>query len=321
MNQEKIKTKINGTLLGVVVGDLLGEQVEGLANPGILTKFRNGAKYTDDTEMTLITMQHLITFNTIKPVSLTLEYASNATLGTRKYGGNASKTLNKIKQNPELWDCAYTDFLQEGSWGNGCLMRISPIALYDLNATPTELSKHLSDCLRGTHNNEEALQCSIEYCTIIKEMFTNTSGNVDAKTFIDNIISRNNNSRLTEKVNVIKRHIIDSDKIKTFEELYKFMNEGIVEHSIRASDTLALTIGILAHFFKYKQWTATQLLSIMVAMGGDTDTNAAILGSILGALLGVSWIELHWFNNIEDKTNIMAMFQKFLDFVIKHKKV
>ena len=313
-----LNAKINGTLLGIVVGDLLGEQVEGNSNPGIIKKFRNGAKYTDDTEMTLITLQHLLTFQTIDPLILTLEYAANADY-SRKYGGNAYKTLKKIQYNPELWETAYTEFLQEGSWGNGCLMRISPIALFDINAPIEVLNQHLIDCLKGTHNNDEALQCSIEYCLILKDLLFHQLIEVDALFFLQKIIDRNLNQRLTSKIQLIKDNIINTDNICKYDSLFQFVNNDLVEHGIRASDTLSLIVAILSYNWKYKQWSPTQLMSIIISMGGDTDTNAAILGSLLGALYGVDWIDVDWFNNIENKQQIMNQFEKFTNYLInKH---
>jgi len=317
---ELINSKITGSLLGVVIGDLLGEQVESTLNPGIIKKYRVNARYTDDTEMTLITLQHLLSFETIKPVSLILEYAANADY-SRKYGGNAFRTLKKIASNPDKWETAYTEFLEEGSWGNGCLMRISPIALYDMNSSYEQLSQHLSDCLRGTHNNEEALQCSIEYCSILKNLFLKKPHEIDSNKFINEIIQRNTNPRLTSKVQLIKNKIIDTESVDKYDLLAKFINNDIVEHGIRSSDTLALVIATLAYNFKYKQWSPTQLLSIVISFGGDTDTNAAILGSLLGALYGIEWIDIDWFNNIENKKVILGKFQQFAELLVNKNKI
>jgi ADP-ribosylglycohydrolase len=309
--------KILGTLIGVVVGDLLGEQVEGVKNPGIITKFAKNARYTDDTEMTLITVQHLLTFQTVKPISLIIEYASNAH-GNRKYGGNAFKTLNRIKTNPNKWKSAYKEFLDEGSWGNGCLMRISPIALFNLEKSPDVLLQHLRDCLIGTHSNEEALQCSFEYCLIIRDLYQqDPKVPLNATTFIERVIERNHNQRLTDKCKMIHEQIVKTDKVNKYGNLNGFINEELVEHSIRASDTLAMVLAVFTYNLKYLQWSTSALLPIVISMGGDTDTNAAILGSLLGALYGLDWIDKDWFDNIEDKQKILHMFNQFVEMVEK----
>lgn len=319
MNPEVIKSKICGTLLGVVVGDMLGEQVEGSASPGLIESYRKGSRYTDDSEMTLITLQHLITFKTIKPVTLNLEYACNADF-SRKYGGNSAKTLKKIKQKPDQWDSAHKEFLSEGSWGNGCLMRISPIALFNLNDQKT-LTSHLTDCLIATHNSSESLQCSLEYCYFLRELFFSTPESVKYHQLIDNIIERNLNQRLTDKIALIKTKILADDApVKKYEHLFQIINQEIVEHSIRASDTLALVIAVYIYNCKYKQWSPNKLLSIVVSLGGDTDTNAAILGSFLGALYGVDWIAIDWFNNIESRSLLLQKFTQFSEILIDHLK-
>ena len=313
-------SKISGVLLGVICGDLLGEQVESTPNTRIIKTFRTNAKYTDDTEMTLITLQHLMSFKTIKPLAMSIEYASNATW-SRKYGGNMVKTLKKIKEQPHKWETAYKEFLEEGSWGNGCLMRIAPLALFDLNASREDLSQHLTDCLKSTHNNDESLQCSIEYCLILKELFQSPTNKIDHMKLVQNVIDRNLNARLTEKIQLIKDKILDTNSVEKYDQLSHFINHDLVEHGIRSSDTLALVIATLMYNCKYNQWTPTALLSIIVSFGGDTDTNASILGAFLGAIYSINWIAVDWFNNIENKTKILNQFQTFGKFLVKENRV
>ena len=89
--------RIEGILLGVICGDMLGEPHEGQATPGLVTHFKvTQPIYTDDTEQTLITLYHLMSNHTIRPITMALELACNLS-SHRKYGGNAFKTLKKIK--------------------------------------------------------------------------------------------------------------------------------------------------------------------------------------------------------------------------------
>lgn len=319
MDTNLLNSKLSGVLLGVIVGDLLGEQVESTSNPGLIRKFKKGAKYTDDTEMTLITLQHLLSFKTIDPMILALEYAGNFT-PSRKYGGNMIKTLKKIREYPELWDSAYKEFLEDGSWGNGCLMRVAPIAMFCLNETKTTLRQYLTDCLIATHSNEEALECSMEYCLLLRELFMTEKGEINSSQFLNQIIERNSNQRLTDKVKLIKHKVVDTNLVENYNQLFKFANTEVIEHSIRSSDTLAVVIAVLAYNAKYKQWSNTQLLTIIISFGGDTDTNASILGALIGALSGIDWIDVDWFNEIENKKEILGKLQLFSDLVLKERK-
>jgi ADP-ribosylglycohydrolase len=320
MDINLLNSKLSGVILGVIVGDLLGEQVESTQNPGLIRKFRSGAKYTDDTEMTLITLQHLLSFKRIEPMILALEYAGNFT-PSRKYGGNMIKTLKKIREYPELWDSVYKEFLGDGSWGNGCLMRVAPIGLFCLNESYDTLRQYLNDCLLATHSHIEALECSIEYCLLLREFFFNQKGEINADQLLSSIITRNSNQRLTDKVKLIKDKVVDSKAVDNYNSLFKFINTEVIEHGIRSSDTLAVVIGVLAYNAKYKQWTNTQLLTIIISFGGDTDTNASILGALIGALSGIDWIDVDWFNNIENKKNILIQLQSFSDLIIKDRKL
>ena len=316
MDQSTIKGKICGSLLGVVVGDLLGEQVEHNTSPGIVKEFRKGARYTDDTEMTLITLQHLNTFKDIKPTTLSIEYAANADY-SRKYGGNSSKTMRRISCDPETWDKAYLDYLPYGSWGNGCLMRISPIALFNLKSDEQTLLKNIKDCLISTHNSDESISCSLQYCLLIKNLFFAKPGKLKYIKLLNEMIRKNFNQRLTDKLILIHQQMIENDIVDTYEKLFEFINKDLCTDKIRSSDTLALVIAMLMFNFKYEKWSPTELLIITVSLGGDTDTNAAIIGSLIGALYGIKWITVPWFRNIEDKDTILEKINTFEDIVQK----
>jgi len=320
MNISQIKAKVTAVLLGVIVGDQLGEQVESTPSPGIIHSFRPHSRYTDDTQQTLITLEHLLMWKDIKPMILALEYAANADL-SRKYGGNAANTLKKIKAYPELWESAYKEFLPNGSYGNGAIMRISSIALFDLEASQETLTKHLRDCLASTHNCEEALQCATEYCLTLRDLFVTPEAKLTDQSLIQRIMDRNLNDRLTDKAKQIKAKILDSEDVNSYERLFRFINNDLVESNIRAVDTLALVIALLTYNLKYKQWNWASLLKITVSLGGDCDTNAAIMGSLIGAINSCTFLQADWIDGIEDKDHIRNRIKAFGTMLIEEGRI
>src|SRR5205823_5194236 len=118
----------------------------------------------------------------------------------------------------------YKEFLPNGSYGNGAIMRISSIALFDLEATQKTLTKHLQDCLASTHNCEEALQCAVEYCLTLRDLFVAPEGSVTHQSVVESIIRRNLNERLTEKAKQIKVQILETEAVNTYEKLFRFIN-------------------------------------------------------------------------------------------------
>ena len=131
------------------------------------------------------------------------------------------------------------------------------------------------------------------------------------------MIRKNFNQRLTDKLILIHQQMIENDIVDTYEKLFEFINKDLCTDKIRSSDTLALVIAMLMFNFKYEKWSPTELLIITVSLGGDTDTNAAIIGSLIGALYGIKWITVPWFRNIEDKDTILEKINTFEDIVQK----
>jgi ADP-ribosylglycohydrolase len=65
---------------------------------------------------------------------------------------------------------------------------------------------------------------------------------------------------------------------------------------IRASEAMACVLYAIAKYYLNPE----QCLIKIVNYGGDADTTAAIAGAILGALHGISWIPVRWYNRLEN---------------------
>jgi ADP-ribosyl-[dinitrogen reductase] hydrolase len=314
--------KIRGALLGVVVGDILGEPYENQKTtvsqtPPSVSEFKQYPMYTDDTEMTLITLAHIIHFKEIRPASLAIEYAANAS-SFRKYGGNAKRTQKVICQRPELWESAGLETLKEGSWGNGCLMRLMPIALW---SSKHDLFDNITKILVSTHNNPEALSCSMTFCLLIKLLINNavepsgvqTRYLPTAEDFLITVINLSQNDRLLCKLNMIRQKLIISDVQLSLPDLRLWIQNNVTEIGIRAVDTFAIIIAVMVYHLKHKtqEWKPHEVLSFIISLGGDTDTNASICGGLLGALYGDDWLPAKWVNAIPDYRRIEDAIRQF----------
>ncbi|ETO18343.1 hypothetical protein RFI_18932 [Reticulomyxa filosa] len=65
---------------------------------------------------------------------------------------------------------------------------------------------------------------------------------------------------------------------------------------IKAIDAVPLVMYCLGRWFRYPE----RCIINTVSLGGDTDTTASMVGGILGALHGTSWIPNRWFLNLEN---------------------
>lgn len=141
-------------VIGAILGDILGSPYEripqGLCNPDI--DLSEGREFTDDSILTVATMECML---------------DDSEEFERYYMRWASKFINK-----SVWGKNFATWVKNGdckkiehSWGNGCLMRISPIAYYP--GTEEECKRLAILSCQYTHNCPESFLAAIKYIEVL----------------------------------------------------------------------------------------------------------------------------------------------------------
>ena len=138
-------SKFRGCLVGALLGDALGESLEGCYNQPISmttvtehtmvskTKESRVLNYTDDTAMTRAICRSLIERKTYDNHDMAKKFADEYfNEPNRGYGAAVTTVFKRLREeNPADETLPARDqFDGMGSYGNGAAMRISPIALY-----------------------------------------------------------------------------------------------------------------------------------------------------------------------------------------------
>lgn len=137
---------LNKTMLGAIVGDIIGSPYEFKPNKDIAFEiFKQGSRFTDDTVMTLAVARWLMEDKTHNPTTL-IDIMTE--LGVRYpkvgYGSTFAKWLALSEKQPY------------NSWGNGSGMRVSPIGLYA--ETLDEALSLAAVSAMVTHNHKEGVR-------------------------------------------------------------------------------------------------------------------------------------------------------------------
>lgn len=170
-------------MIGVLVGDCLGKNFEGISNPNmshlihVLDKLENCKfEYTDDTALTKAVCTSLIKSKALDVANMA---ESLVTVFEREpWRGYASgavflfqslifiKTKNNFEE--EAFIPALNLFEGTGSFGNGSGMRIGPIALYTIKKSVEEMvvASVLATCL--THTNYLGIIGALLQCYAIR---------------------------------------------------------------------------------------------------------------------------------------------------------
>lgn len=304
---------VKDSLYGFIVGDAMGvpiefEDREKLINKPVTSMLGYGSHdveagvYSDDTSMTLATMDSIIKQNGI------INYNDIADRFCNWVNNNEYTATNKIfdigmttkyalikyfNNKIDATMCGGTNINENG---NGSLMRMLPIALYCFYKNikdDNEIFTLVKNSSSITHSHDiSILGCYIYVRYVISLLETKN------KISSYNFIKKLDYSMFIEEVKLKYSRILFSD-IST-------LNINDINSSGYVVDTLETVFWIVLNCSSYNE-------SIIGAinLGGDTDTIGAITGSIAGILYGYDNISKRWLSKLKNKDYIDEIITKF----------
>lgn len=227
--------------IGAIAGDIIGSIYEfDNHRSKDFPLFGDGVEFTDDSIMTIATMQALLNGATHGDFVGAYKHFGNKYPSS--YGSRFSHWL--VADNPQPYD----------SWGNGSAMRVSPVAWFCDNLNDIERLAKVS--AEVTHNHPEGIKGAQ---SIAGAVFLARTGK--SKQDIKEYIEKNYEYFLDFKLNNIR-------------DIYQFdeSSAGTVPPAIVA-------------FLESTDFE--DAIRNAISIGGDSDTLAAITGSIAEAFYGV----------------------------------
>lgn len=283
--------KILGMLYGVALGDALGaphefktsipvtkytgELVYQLAVPSRFQGTRKGVigQVSDDTEMTLALAKSIIENNGYNRDQVILAYEDWA--NSKPMMGKNTRRLFQGVKTIKGYEQRYNKALQEDLeevQSNGSLMRASPLAIF-INLDDLDSFSPVVTDTRLTNPNRINEEASLIYTSAIAMALEGETA--------DNILNAIAESK--EQYAPEIEEAIDQAMAGTIRNVKE--NKGWVVHALYAAllglsyyDTLVKDIQVEAPF--------SESLNQIIILGGDTDTNGAIAGGLLGAYIG-----------------------------------
>lgn len=294
-------TKIRGAIVGAFTADALGATLEfkteadakkmllhynnfnsGLVGGGPFNL--NPGQFTDDSEMILANMSVIITCGYYDQEKVANAY--HLWFSSHPYDiGQATRSAVSEPTAQKMIKIAQT--INRTSLSNGCLMRLPGlVALYsNLNKSSKELIKAIIQDVSLTHSDPEIYNAAIIYGLILRkaiqgisasDLYSWTKSHSKKGSLISNII-----------------YALDSDQDE-FELNGKIFDSKQLDQKFCGFIGFALWLlfkCLLIHH-SYKD-----AILYIVGLGGDTDTNACIVGAVFGALYPKT-IPNKWLNSV-----------------------
>ena len=273
--KREVLERAQGCLLGQLAGDSLGSLVEFQGPETIAQAYPDGVRFladggtwdtiagqpTDDSEMALLLARMLVEKG--------------------RYDLNEAEECYRFWLDSGPFDCGYT--ISQGlagspnleSQANGALMRISPLGIFGVGKDMESLASWALQDGSITHPNQVCLEANQLFVMMVAHA-------VESGAKSDELYARVTEWADELKVESSLREVIESAKLKP------------------PADYASDKSGWVLVAFGNALWQLLHAPNLeegvvdTVMRGGDTDTNAAICGALLGAVHGRSEIPEQW---------------------------
>ena len=277
-----------GSVVGALIGDAAGGIFEFMGRPPTLHEAQAAldlpgggvfdlapGQFTDDGEMTMallgaiakgkgaykqeLAAQAYCEWEQSNPFDIGL--ATRAALRVPKAAMNDPKSLAKLV-------CSQAIEHNSESKANGCMMRATPLGIAATGCNTEETIEMVTSDVVLTHPNKDCIDSTVAYVLTLRHLIMN-DGDSEGAIEIANTYLLDKNQLVLGWINQALQGNIDPVTKQI----------GFVKHGF------TLAFHFLAYQFSYKEAIVQTLLR-----SGDTDTNACIVGGLIGASVGVEAI-------------------------------
>lgn len=302
--------KIKGVFFGLAVGDALGVPVEFKSRDYLVTTPVNGmtgfgtwnqppGTWSDDSSLAFCLAESLTRGYDLNDISVNfIKWRSEGFWGAyHKVFDVGNTTYAAIGRLLKGISPVLAGGMDEGSNGNGSLMRIMPLVFHIKDMSIEERYTKVLEVSSITHAHFRSVLACFIYVEIAIQIL---NGDTIEKAYAGmqkTIHAFVKEQGFNEKeVNIFGRILSDNIGNHPVESIH---SGGYVLHTLEAS------LWCLLNSNDYKEAVLKA-----VNLGGDTDTTACVAGGLAGLLYGYDAIPKEWINELARKTDIDDLSEK-----------
>ncbi|NEC89443.1 ADP-ribosylglycohydrolase family protein [Streptomyces sp. SID12501] len=260
------------SLRGLAVGDALGSQFFVPVNHSLLglRELPPGPwQWTDDTEMACSVVAVLAAHQRIDQDALALSFARHHDFD-RGYGPAVNRLLRLVREGGDWRELASALFNGQGSWGNGAAMRIAPLGAWYVD-DPEQATHQAEISAYPTHQHREAVVGAMAVAAAAA-LVGAPGGPPSPGALLDGVIA------------LVPRSAVSAG-LRRARDMLDYADAGTVAAVLgcgrrtSAHDTVPFALWSAARAlgdYEDAFWATAQV-------GGDVDTNCAIVGGVLAA--------------------------------------
>ncbi len=300
----QLVSRARGALLGLVAGNQLGVPTEHMGTPEAIRKaFPNGvvdlapppknSPYDDDAAMALLLGESLLASKGFDANDVARRWVKWMKVDGRGIGVTTKRALTLIDRGKEPFEAGRLANQENPgrSAGNGSVMRCIPVALL-YHDDPDRLIRVSSQQAAITHADERCTWGAAAVNLAARELL---HGNIY---FVDEVMHRIGDRAprvLREAIHRVPRER-ESDL-----PIARAGEAGYVVHCVE-----------IAFWFVTHDRSLEEALIALAQAGGDTDTNAAVAGALLGARYGDIALPPRWIDKITGVQGIAQLAERLV---------
>lgn len=339
-----LQDKIRGCFLGIAIGDALGKPVETYtpqeiaSNFGRITNYQSNSKHkyfseslkgttTDDWQLTKAVARAFINKGEFDLNEISKQHCDEYLISVAGWGNSTRESIGSIVSGTSWLDSGKNDKNNRGV-GNGVCMKVSPIGIYRVKAVESlndinvmqlaeiEFDKKVIQLSEMTHFTKLGCEsglaqvAAISYCLKRVLFYDGDFPEID---FLNSVISQ------VEKLNYRSDESISlNDKFKEMRECLrdngKISDNQIFEMFGKGSCYVYESLPFSYAWF-LKNPNSIESLFDCVNAGGDTDTNASMVGALLGVLNGTKVFPDYLIEGLVEKDEVLEVADKFYEIM------
>ena len=295
--------RAQGCLVGQLAGDSLGSLVEFQSEASIRVRYPDGVREladggthntiagqpTDDSEMALMLARSIVRAGRFDPGEAAVAYAHWFESPPFDYGHTTAQALRpavaalKRGESPASVAAAARSTASRESQANGALMRVSPLGIF-AHALPAAAAAGLArEDAALTHPHPVCQDASAAFVVAIAHAIATGSNAEQTYRFVSSWASGQSGAA-SEETTPVDPAVRECLELAAADPPLDFQHQqGWVLIALRNA------------FWQLLHAPSLEAgVSDTVMRGGDTDTNAAIAGALLGAVHGISAVPGQW---------------------------
>jgi ADP-ribosylglycohydrolase len=278
------------SLDGLSIGDALGEMFAYRPHRALDIFRRNDLPagpwfHTDDTEMAISIAAVLKSHGRIHQDALSKRFMRRFERDPERGYGKMTRVQLRENLAGQPWQVTSPRaFGGRGSMGNGGAMRVAPLGGYfadELERVAKEAQA--SSVVTHVHSEGVAGTVSIAVAAALAWQLRNDPPVERARKLFDRVLQLTRESEVRRKILLASQIPGDME----VEQVAKSLGRGDL---VTAPDTVPFCVWVAAHHLD----NYVEALSTAISVGGDCDTNAAIVGGIVALSVGREGIPADW---------------------------